>query len=179
MISVEKLYFNWMCGSVDNLESKYNKLLDLLNDIEFSYILPLDENRCLDGLHMRYRYYLNEGLSKKGIQEKIKNKPCSVLEMFVALSKRCDEEILYDYRIGSRQNVWFWTMLNNMHLTKYDDDNFDREAVLHILTNFINRTYDKNGTNGCPFITNDPTVDMRSIEIWYQLNKWIVEFNVS
>ena len=56
-------YFNWLCDIVckDRFSEKisYRKLLSHLHSREFTYILPMDVNRAVDGENLRYRFSLS------------------------------------------------------------------------------------------------------------------------
>ena len=59
-------------------------------------------------------------------------------------------------------------MIKNLNLCSMDDKTFDRDYVEDILTKFLNREYEPDGTGGLFTITsrND---DLRNVEIWYQM----------
>ena len=58
--ALKKQYFEWMCALICDKRyighASYNMLLKYLNKKKFTYILPLDENRLLDGLDLRFRF---------------------------------------------------------------------------------------------------------------------------
>ena len=69
---------------------------------------------------------------------------------------------------------WFWDMLNNTRLEEYDNNNWNRKAVIDIINMVIYRQYDYSG-NGGLFPLRDPETDQRRVEIWYQLASWLNE----
>ena len=77
-------YFEWLyefvCGERFAKEFSFRKLLVYLHSREFTYTLNMDSNRAQDGIDLRERYYGDSTI--KG--------PCSVLEMMLALSIRCE-----------------------------------------------------------------------------------------
>ena len=87
--------------------------------------------------------------------------------MMVALAKRCEENIMLDSDYGDRTGYWFWEMVANMHLVRYDDDNYDAEEVEEILDRMLFRLYSPNGDGGLFTVNNGK--DMRREEIWCQL----------
>ena len=95
------------------------------------------------------------------------DKDCSVLEMMVALSIRCEEHIMDNPDIGDRTGKWFLDMIVNLGLEKMTDDRFDKRYVEKILHRFMNREYERNGDGGL-FTVHHNRIDMRSVEIWYQ-----------
>ena len=103
--------------------------------------------------------------------------PCSVLEMMLALSIRCEEHIMDDPEIGNRTGEWFWIMIVNLGLGSMDDTRYDEEYVDDILDKFLNREYDADGTGGL-FPVRNPRYaqyDLRNVDIWYQLNWYLQE----
>lgn len=165
-------YFEWMYGLVYNKKiskrTSYRKLLYCLHNRDFDYILGLDGNRAEDGIELRYRFGNDFGYNQAIIASNLDDRPCSVLEMMVALAHRCEESIMDDPDIGDRTWEWFWSMIKNLNLYSMDDKNFDRDYVEDILTKFLNREYEPDGTGGLFTITsrND---DLRNVEIWYQM----------
>ena len=95
-------------------------------------------------------------------------KPCSVLEMMVALSLRCEEEIMDDPNIGDRTRQWFWGMVVSLGLGAMHDDRFDKKYVDETIERFLKRKYEYDGRGGL-FTIKDSNRDLREVEIWYQL----------
>lgn len=165
-------YFNWMCDLVyDNSYSKklsYNKLLQHLDSVDFTYILPMDSNRMYDGIDLRYRFGYDREYDDGMVAVYLDDRPCSVLEMMVALAKRCEEEIMWDPELGDRTGQWFWTMIVNLGLEHMTDDIFDEDYVDDVLHAFLNREHAYDGRGSLYFI-DDPEKDLRNVEIWYQM----------
>lgn len=148
-------------------ERAYSLLFHELYKTEFMWSNPMDENRALDGTDLRRQYTEETGevLPEAG--------PCSMLEMFVALAIRCEEEFM---RTGDDNNsrLWFWDIIYNLGLERYDDYRFNIVAVQRILKNVIFRRYSANG-NGGMFPLRHATRDQREVEIWYQMSAWLQE----
>lgn len=166
-------YFNWLCNIVcGNRFARgisYTKLLSYLHETEFTWLIPRDMNRANDGIDLRYRFaraLVHEDLVETIVDDLIE--PCSVLEMMVALSIRCEESIMDDPRIGDRTSQWFWKMIVNMGLGAMDDSKFDKRIVDNAVSTMLNRTYDQEGRGGLFTIRNCDR-DLRTVEIWYQL----------
>lgn len=173
MQDLRELYFEWICGFVfdDHKYSKksfYEKLLRYLWNFEFSYTIGLDGNRAADGEDLRYRFGREFGYSDSEIACTLDVKPCSILEMMIALSIRCEVHIMEDYNVGDRTGQWFWNMIVSLGLGSMTDDRFDDTYVQDVLTKFLNREYERNGKGGL-FTVEHCQCDMRSIEIWYQM----------
>lgn len=168
------LYFNWIekLISDDSVEaSDYRKLLLFLNDIPFSYIIPMDDNRIADGIDLRYRFGYDTEIPYAQIATYLDIRTASVLEVMVALSLRIEEQFIDGDDVGK----WFWIMINNLGLGEYKDLYFNKAKVDRIVKKFIERDYNKNGSGGL-FITNNDNKDMRNIEIWDQMHLYLNEF---
>ncbi len=159
-------YFIWLCEQIDNGEAEaFTDMLYLLHSIEFKYYVPMDENRYVDGIDLRLQY--DRHSDRDG---------CSVLEMFVALSRKC-ENFIMDNGEADRTCVWFWLMMINLGLDMYNNYNYDEESIKEIVDVFVERRYSPNGYGGA-FITMDVKCDMRETELWVQLNQYINENNL-
>lgn len=168
-------YFDWMYQLVvdDRYSKSYHKLFVRLHDTEFSYTIPMDGNRAEDGIDLRYRFDREHSFPDAMIASFLDDRPCSVLEMMVALAIRCEEHIMDDPDVGDRTGLWFWNMLVNLGLGSMADENFDRYFVDNTLERFLERDYQRNGEGGLFTVNNGR--DMRTIEIWYQMNYYLSE----
>lgn len=166
-------YFDWMCDMIDSArfskEVSYRKLLAHLHNIEFTWFIPLDDNRADDGIKLRRRYALI--LDDLTIPDYILG-PCSVLEMMVALAIRCEESIMDDPQMGDRTGQWFWGMIHNLGLSPMIDSEFDRDYVDDVIARFLNREYEPDGTGGL-FTVKNCEYDLRNVEIWCQLSWYL------
>lgn len=150
-------------------DTSYWKLMNCLHNIEFRYSIPNDKNRAEDGKALRYRFaVLNDC---EGAEDYLEG-PCSILEMIIALAIRCEESIMDDLAYGDRTSQWFWEMIVSLGLGSMTDDRFDRRFVEDIILDFMNRDYAPNGKGGL-FTIRNCEYDMRDLEIWSQLNKYL------
>lgn len=166
-------YFEWMydlvCHDRYSDEITYRKLLMCLHSIEFIFVLPMDENRAVDGVSLRYRFALWQD------QEELADYldgPCSVLEMMIALALRCEESIMDDLEVGERTGQWFWDMIVSLGLGSESDDRFNKRYVEDVIGHFLYREYEPDGRGGLFTIRNSRR-DLRDIEIWLQMNDYI------
>lgn len=159
-------YFNWLydlvCGDRYSDSISYKKLLDYLHSREFTYTIREDKNRAADGVDLRYRFAQEY---HRGYVPNCLDGPCSILEMMVALSLRCEETIMDDPQIGNRTSQWFWSMIANLGLGYMNDKRFDREGADNIIDRFLNREFRPNGSGGL-FTLRDCDQDLRDVEIW-------------
>ena len=168
------LYFSWIEKLISNDEMKASdsgKLISLLNDIQFDYLIPMDDNRIADGIDLRYRFGYDTEIPYAQIATYLDIRPASVLEVMVALSLRIEEQFIDGDDVGN----WFWIMIANLGLDEYKDLYFNKAEVDRIVKKFLKRDYEKNG-RGSLFITNDRNKDMRQIEIWDQMHLYLNEF---
>lgn len=169
---IEQEYFEWMydlvCGGRYAKENSHKKLLSYLHEVEFIYSMSEDSNRAEDGESLRYHFaYENYSHADRDFIIDCLSRPCSVLEMMIALAIRC-EETMDDPSIGDRTGQWFWKMIVNLGLGGMYDRRFDVAIADDVIDRFLNREYEPDGRGGL-FRVRDCEYDMRDIEIWAQL----------
>lgn len=169
--SLNRAYFDWMyqlvCDERYSKSLSYRKLLTFLRDTEFTFVIEMDGNRAEDGTDLRYRFGYERNLERAVIERYLDDRPCSVLEMMIALAIRCEERIMSDSDAGNRTGQWFWNMLVNLGLGSMSDRKFDPEKAERIISRFLNRQYEADGRGGL-FTVRNSRFDLRSAEIWYQ-----------
>lgn len=176
---LRKEYFNWMLDLVVDRHQKrpsYLHLLHHLDDLYFtvSPMVPMDENRAVDGIDLRYRFGRETGHRDPEVAAMLDYRPCSILEMMVALSLKMEESIMDDPEVGNRTGQWFWGMIVNLGLGGMYGANYDPVTVDQIISRFLDRAYDYDGKGGL-FTVRAPRKDMRTVEIWYQMNWYLSE----
>ncbi|EET59470.1 hypothetical protein BRYFOR_08561 [Marvinbryantia formatexigens DSM 14469] len=170
MTKAENAYFTWlydlMCAQRFAAGISYKKLFRSLFNRHFIYRIPNDRNRASDGIALRRRFeYDYTGDASKDIYP---GKPCSILEMMVALAIRCEKDIMDDPHKGDRTRQWFWHMIVSLGLNGMNDDCYDESVVDDILHKFLWRQYKKTGEGGL-FTIKNCTQDLRDAEIWIQM----------
>ena len=100
--------------------------------------------------------------------DEVRRDDCSVLEMLIALAR----DIAFD--TSTTTSEWFWLMMDNLHLTSEDDEDYDRDYVDQCLNIWMNRSYDKEGC-GSLFPIPDFDGDMRKLEVWDQKNAYLID----
>lgn len=161
-------YFEWICNLIeDRRHLKYRKLLNLLFDTDFEYLMEMDANRYEDGIDLRYKFGYENYIPDAQVTVLLDNKPCSILEMMVALAVRCENDIMSNTDIGNRTPEWFWKMIGSLGLGRMIDSNFDEAYCKAVLKRFIERRYNANGAGGLFTIPNIEK-NMTEVEIWYQ-----------
>lgn len=168
---MKNIYFYYLIGLVDGGCRPYQKLFSTLDSSIFLWddATPLDKDRALDGIELRSRYESDTG---RKASTPYNTKTASILEVLVALSLRIDN-IMSEYG-EEKPGYWFLMMIENLGLSKYKDDNFDEEAVRHILTIWRDKLYEPNG-NGGLFPLKNPSKDQRLVPIWDQASEYLNE----
>lgn len=134
---------------------------------EFVWFIPNDDNRVADGKDLRAEFVTTEGL-RDDVTEEWLHYGCSVLEMLVALSRR----LAFESEGGPR--AWFATLIENLHLNRVVDTRYNEQEVTDKIDALIWRNYKYTGEGGL-FPLKYPDRDQRDVEIWYQLNAYLME----
>lgn len=172
-------YFEWLVrtlvggpnGSIDN---RYNRLLRLLFNKEFVWVVPNDDNRAEDGKDIRCEYVTSHlGMELDDVDPFWLNYGCSVMEMLLALSKRLAFET-WGMPKGKTEQQWFWVLIDNLGLLQ--NPRKSSATIDLILDRFIFRTYQPNGEGGI-FPLRYPTEDQRKVELWYQMCAYVLEMD--
>jgi hypothetical protein len=171
-MTLEERYFGWLSWLVNVTREDYHKLLKCLYNTEFTYTIDMDGNRESNGIDLRYQFGYEYDIDDREIASTLDNKPCSILEMMIALSQKI-EEIMEDPEVGDQTAYWFWKMVNNLGLSKYSDRYWNEEKVKEILDSFLNRKYGPHGEGGL-FVFRYNDHDVRDVEIWTQA-MWYLE----
>lgn len=165
------LYLQGLAG-VRNA-ANYSFLMEELWNIEFFVLpeFPMDKNRAEDGLALRDRFQNDLG---KGIP--MRGKPCSVLEMLLALSERMDLEY-----VGSpgeiHNDVIFFHMLKNLGLENCQNLGWNwlcREKISQSCEKLNKKITTKNG-RGELFPLKNWRKRGKKREIWAQMQAYISE----
>lgn len=165
-ITIDDTYFGWICEQIDGIE--YHDLLIKLYYYPFIWKDPSDQNREIDGFELRYHFAASVGLEPSFVEFAFASKPCSILEMMVALSFRMESEYMASEH-ANRVGHWFWNMVDSMGLI----DCKDPKLFEKILYDFNSRNYFENGKGGLFYIPGAAR-DMRRVSIWDQMNAWII-----
>lgn len=170
-------YFNWLCSIISNRyvdSESYQKLMKKLHSMDFTYTIPGDSNRETDGIDLRYRFSQEQNYIQPMCAVFLDDRPCSVLEMLVALSARCEEQIMCESDMEDRTGKWFWLMISNLGLDSMNDICYEDKTVEKTIKKMLNREFKRNGSGGL-FRTANPDRDMRSVEIWEQMCWYLAE----
>ena len=128
----------------------------------------MDANRAEDGIDLRYLFGDTNGHDPRLIAAYLDNHPSSVLEVMVALVRRCEVDIMSDPDIGDRTSDWFWAMISNLGLQHMNNNNYDEKSTNYKIQRFLDRNYRSDGKGGL-FAIKNCEKDLREVEIWYQM----------
>lgn len=169
-------YFNWLCVRVKitPLKRRYMEMARTMHGVRFiPAIYETDENRANDGLQLRVEYIEKYGM----VGSACDRGKCTMLEFLVGLAKRMS--FLMGTESDPHQTAkYFWKMIDNLGLTKYDDEHWlecnGEFHVLDAMDRIINYSYCADGSGGL-FPLKYVKGDQRKREIWYQMQNWITE----
>lgn len=166
---MNKEYYLWLCGLVID-DDDYDKLLENLYGRTFLHSIPNDENRASEGIQLRTRFCKDLNIDYNP-DDFIQG--CSMLELIIALAYRC-EYIMSDFSGEFAMRDWFWRILSNVRLNVFDDELYDESKVDVIINKIIDRSYNRNGEGGL-FPLKSSKKDQRRVELWYQMNSYLME----
>lgn len=172
---LDETYFKWLAVQAVNTRLKnptltYWSVLRQLFKTEFVWRIRNDHNRVADGRELRLEF-LEEHIDGP-IEQDWLAEGCSFLEMLLALSRR-----LTFQAEGASSSEWFWHMMRNVNLQITDADyeaNRMEGFVGQVLQSLNDRTYGSTGKGGL-FPLNDPQTDQTKVELWYQMNYYLLE----
>ena len=171
--TLNHVYFVWLLDKINLSErnimtsDQYGFLLDAMFQKTFYAVVNKDWNRSVDGELLREKFASEKNMKEPDLGD------CRVLEMLVALSIRIENEVMYDHAYGDRTSEWFWMMVRNLGLLQFDNSHFSEKKVDEILTKFLDREYEPDGAGGL-FPMKDSEKDQREIEIWWQMQAFIL-----
>jgi len=166
----DELYLVWLCGFVVNheYEERLHRSKDMFDGLfsePFVAWIPNDDNRAAEGQGLRDRYK-NE--THKDVSRRLYFSGCSILEMMIALAHRFAWEIVsLDETVEELVPGCFWTMVDNLELLP-NSSNYKKLAVLN------KREYFPSGKGGL-FPLENVREDQTKVEIWYQMQAYVME----
>ena len=169
---LDKEYFNWLLhfiGNGNHRNSEYFTLLRYLYNTVFMWTDVYDSNRASDGISLRDQFASESGVIFYGY-----DRPCSMLEMMVALAIKMELILRGSVKL-SKCSQWFWGMVTSLGLEQMNDCEFDELYFQDVMTNFVRRNYNNDGRGGLFRVRNSENIDMRNLEIWDQAMRYIDE----
>lgn len=173
--TLDERYLTWLVRQIEpvsnlNPARSHWLLCAAMYQKEFTWFIPNDDNRLMDGLDIRQEFVdTEEGGDVPGIWL---SEACSFLEMLIALCRAMAFE-----SSPLETDYWFWHFMDNLNLRHYVDEVYDDDArvtINEILDRVLNRTYHADG-NGGLFPLKHPGKDQREVELWYQSQQYLME----
>ena len=122
-------YHRWLVSVVDTPEKDFSRyytcLTDHMDGKAYRYVVARDQDRYVDGLHLRDVY----GIRRDG--------PCSILECLVALFAKYSDTVLTDPGDVSVAPELFYDAMEHLGLLFFDDSRYDFRQVEDILEGFL------------------------------------------
>lgn len=173
MDRLDDKYIKWLYRNVSpgglTPPGTYWKLMVALYTKEFVWVIPNDDNRLGDGLELRLEFLEEAGIHKITVRKDWLRCGCSMLELFIALSRRLE------FMTQSSAREHFWEMMRRLSFIEYNDSHdFDLVDVDSTLDRIIWRTYEPSGAGGL-FPLEHATQDQTKVELWYQLSAFVLE----
>lgn len=177
---LDDLYLEWLyrqIGSVRtrNVEQTYWILAKRMYSTEFLYFVPNDDNRASDGKDLREEFMdQNPDLP---YDRAWMGQECSFFEVVIALARILDFEADTQALPGGVKG-WFWKLMENVGLDRFNDfvcrDSRSLSEMDRIIKRVNNREYRPNGFGGF-FPLEHTRQDQRKVELWYQLNEYLLD----
>lgn len=176
----EVRYFEWLYGLVadpyeTDPEETYYSLLALMNNQRFLDFVGNDHNRAEDGKMLRDEFCDVDLGSWPDTHMSFIFQPCTMLELLIGIARRAAFETE-----GSSLDLdvdgWFWELVRNLGLIDFSDANWNapNNHSRSTLRRVLKRLYSPSGEGGL-FPLRNPKKDQRKVELWYQMNAYILE----
>ena len=166
-------YRNWLGTQIrderDSLDRPYQDLLGVMFEKEFECVIPMDNNRVVDGSDLRVEFTRESRLRSTALKNL---GPVSFLEVLIGLSRRLA------FIAGGQAPGWAWQLLGNLELHRMSDPltRPKHRKVLEIMDTVITRSYSPDGIGGF-FPLAWPDDDQTRVELWYQMNAYAAELH--
>jgi len=157
-------YREWLRGLVMPSTPMHHSpsLFNIAWSIMYVPTIPNDQNRWQDGMDLRQKYgkTTGNGLPPVGV--------CTVLEFLIGVAIRLNEAD-YDPSMPDRIGPWFWALMDNLDVIEADDP-----WIEDSLERLNTRDYSSDGHGGL-FPLRNPREDQREVEVWYQMQAYLME----
>lgn len=172
--TIDVEYYEWLISQIKTPPKRdYLGLFEIMHNTEFVWYVPNDGNRTGDGYELRKDYfrYILDSVYEDGLLD---IEFVSFLEVLIGLSRR----LAWGMSDKDNAPVWAWHLIKNLGLSKMSDPITvgKREQIDETLYGVIWRSYDRYG-NGGFFPLKHTLKDQTKIEIWYQMQEYLIEKN--
>lgn len=157
-------YYSWLRGLVEDPALFHHQdVYRSLWNVKFTPFVDYDGNRAEDGIALRQRFTNETSIVLPYLGEW-----CNMLELLIALAIRLNE-IDYIPTEPNRVSIWFWTLVDNLGIR-----DVPYEPAMDALHKLNARSYASDGYGGL-FPLRKPQEDQRKVEIWYQMQAYLME----
>lgn len=158
-------YFEWLVSFTDDRE--HEDMLPVLSylwrkEFDWSGLNSLDRNRAMDGVQQREEYAeeFNCIIKEEDLEE-----PCTLLEMFVRLSRDIENNVT-GVPGKERPDIWFWRFLKNLGIDeRCTGKGYSKHYLDQVVDKWLKGGITKHGKNS-PFPVRYCDGDMRQKDIW-------------
>ena len=163
-------YYKWLCQKIydPSYSEDFELTLRVLFDMDYiwSWRIPKDENRAVDGINLRDEFADICGVDYIPSE----SWGCTVLEMLIALSIKIEERINdLSYSVDNPAK-WFWEFCYNLDILRDNADYISQQVNY-----WLNRQIGPKG-EGSPFpIKYHHGTSMTKADIWLQINYYLSE----
>lgn len=168
-------YFDWLTMTVgmDRMQEDYYEMAKCLHEKIFVPKLEMDRNRGGDGLQLRVDFQNGHGPWGTSVNRG----PCTFLEFLIGLARRMSF-LMYGENCHHHTAFYFWKLIENLGLMKCTDGKWydiNGEFFVEDAVSRVNeRLYSGDGRGGL-FPLRKAEKDQRGVEIWYQMQAWLME----
>lgn len=143
-------------------------LMKQLHSREFVFLAetPSDENRWADGVALRREFLFHDRMLRT--DRRWEEMGCTVLEMLIGVARRLT------FEMNGEVGEWFWHLVDNLRLSRYTDGQWNGRVIDAVIERLIWRQYSYNGDGGL-FPLSRPHEDQRRVEIWFQMENYMLE----
>lgn len=173
----KKDYRIWL-RSYLGLDGMYDSFVaDILYEMPFTVVdgIPGDANRFSDAWDLRDQFADANGEMLSGTEDEW---PVSVLEVLVILAMKMvylsdDSPVRND---DDQVGYFYHEMLHNLGIDEdFGGTSESKEKLIRkVITKCLKRRYSKDGSGGL-FPLRRPREDQRGVELWYQMNAYMIE----
>lgn len=159
-------YLEWLRGLVTGERGpSVERFFFIAWSIPFEPIVDRDENRATDGIDLRYRFEEETSIRLPEFG------PCTMIELFISIAIRANH-VVYNWEVPDQVPALFWEFMDNL---KIINPRLSDDEIEGILIRFNNRDYAEDGSDGGIFPLMNPQSNQREIEIWYQMQAYLME----
>lgn len=161
-------YLEWLYALVGRQAENVDHwdLMHHLYTREFVMLVPNDDNRCKDGIALRDEFKRSDPSIRPS--RIWMSTGCSVLEMMIGVARHIVFEM--DGDVGE----WFWHLIDNLGLTRYNDKRYNARWIDQVVERLVWRQYSYDGKGGL-FPLKEPYEDQRQVELWFQMESYMLE----